>query len=245
MIRFDISSSGLHIIAMLFMLCDHLWATIVPGNQWLTCLGRLAFPMFAYMAVEGYFHTSNLKRYVLRLLLFAVISETPFNLMYSSSFVYPFHQNVIWTLLLGIGFIHVNELAARKDKLLLRIGTGFFTVLLGWLIGMLTMVDYYGVGVVTILVFYFLRKRTWWCLLGQIAALYYLNAEVLGGFYFEVNIMGKLVPVVQQGLALFALIPIWLYRGRKGCRRKWFQYACYGFYPMHMLLLYVLRSVIF
>ena len=84
--RFDISTFVLHIIAMIFMLCDHLWATLIPGNQWLTCLGRLAFPMFAYMTVEGYFHTSNLKRYVLRLLLLAVISEIPFNLMYSSSF---------------------------------------------------------------------------------------------------------------------------------------------------------------
>ena len=240
--RFDISNFVLHIIAMIFMLCDHLWATLIPGNQWLTCLGRLAFPMFAYMTVEGYFHTSNLKSYVLRLLLLAVISEIPFNLMYSSSFIYPFHQNVIWTLLLGIGLIHVNEFAARKDKLWLRIGTGCITVLLGWLIGMLTMVDYYGVGVVTILVFYFLRKRTWWCLLGQIATLYYLNVEVLGGFQFEVNIMGKMVPIVQQGLALFALIPIWLYRGRKGYKRKWFQYTCYGFYPLHMLLLYLLRN---
>ena len=129
--RFDISTFVLHIIAMIFMLCDHLWATLIPGNQWLTCLGRLAFPMFAYMTVEGYFHTSNLKRYVLRLLLLAVISEIPFNLMYSSSFIYPFHQNVIWTLLLGIGLIHVNEFAARKDKLWLRIGTGCITVLLG------------------------------------------------------------------------------------------------------------------
>ena len=241
--KFDLSSSALHVIAMIFMLCDHLWATLIPGNQWLTCLGRLAFPMFAYMAVEGYFHTGNLKRYVLRLLLFAVISEIPFNLMYSSSLIYPFHQNVLWTLLLGIGLIQVNEHVAKKGKLWLRFAIGCVTVLLGWVIGMLTMVDYYGFGVVTILVFYFFRKRTWWCLLAQIAALYYLNVEALGGFYFEVNIMGKTIPIVQQGLALFALIPIWLYRGRKGYNRKWFQYACYGFYPLHMLLLYLLRSL--
>jgi len=240
--KFDLSSSALHVIAMIFMLCDHLWATLIPGNQWLTCLGRLAFPMFAYMAVEGYFHTGNLKRYVLRLLLFAVISEIPFNLMYSSNLIYPFHQNVLWTLLLGIGLIQVNEHVAKKGKLWLRFAIGCVTVLLGWVIGMLTMVDYYGFGVVTILVFYFFRKRTWWCLLAQIAALYYLNVEALEGFYFEVNIMGKNIPIVQQGLALFALIPIWLYRGRKGYNRKWFQYACYGFYPLHMLLLYLLRS---
>ena len=97
---FNITSTALHIIAMAFMLCDHLWATIIPGNDWLTCIGRVAFPIFAFMIVEGYFHTGNLRQYVMRLLLLAVISEIPFNLMYSSGWIFPFHQNVIWTLLM-------------------------------------------------------------------------------------------------------------------------------------------------
>lgn len=239
--KFDISASTLHIMAMICMLCDHLWATVIPGNQWLTCLGRLAFPMFAFMVVEGYFHTSNLKHYVLRLLFFAIISEIPFNLMYSSSMIFPFHQNVIWTLLLGLGLIHINELTAKKEKLWLNIMVGCITVLGGFLFGILSMVDYYGAGVVTILVFYFFRKRSWWCLLGQIIVLYYLNVEVLSGFYFEITIGNKVIPIVQQGLALFALIPIWLYQGRKGIKNKCFQYICYGFYPLHMLVLYFLR----
>ena len=238
---FDLSSATLHIMAMIFMLCDHLWATIIPGNQWLTCLGRLAFPIFAFMIVEGYFHTGNLKRYALRLFLSALISEIPFNLMYSSSVIFPFHQNVIWTLLLGLGLIHINELAARKGKIWLRILTGCITVIAGFLLGTLTMVDYFGVGVVTILVFYFFRKRKWWCLLGQIVILYYLNVEVLSGLYFEITILGKTIHIVQQGLALLALVPIWLYQGRKGNKSKVFQYICYGFYPVHMLLLYLLR----
>ena len=62
--KFEISSLTLHIMAMLFMVCDHLWGTIVPGNDWLTCIGRIAFPIFAFMIVEGYFHTKNLKKYV-------------------------------------------------------------------------------------------------------------------------------------------------------------------------------------
>lgn len=205
--RFDLSSMGLHLIAMALMLCDHLWATVIPGNDWMTCLGRLAFPIFAFMIVEGYFHTKNLKRYVLRLFLFALISEIPFNLMCSGNMIYPFHQNVMWTFLMGLGTVHLNELARRREKLWLCIMAAIGTLLIGYIMGYLTMTDYYGVGVVTVLVFYFLRGRKWWCLAGQIVALYYLNVEILCGLGYEVSICGREVFIVQQGLAVLALIP--------------------------------------
>lgn len=146
--------------------------------------------------------------------------------------------------MLGLGLVHLNELAARKGKLWLRILVGCITTIAGLLFGTLAMVDYYGAGVVTILVFYFFRKRTWWCLLGQVVALYYLNVEVLRGLYFEVTILGKTFAIVQQGLAMLALVIIWLYQGRKGNQSKVFQYVCYGFYPAHMLLLYLIRCIL-
>ena len=123
---FDISAAMLHIIAMTFMLMDHLWATLLPAQDWLTCVGRLAFPIFAFMAVEGYFHTHSFKKYILRLLLFAVLSEIPFDLMYGGTWFYPFHQNVIWTLLIGLAGIHLMEKARKKQKLwifILCVGT--------------------------------------------------------------------------------------------------------------------------
>ena len=80
-----INSFTLHILAMLFMLCDHLWATLFPAQEWLTCIGRLAFPIFAFMIAEGCYYTSNMKKYMQRLFLFAVISEIPFNLIMDSS----------------------------------------------------------------------------------------------------------------------------------------------------------------
>ena len=104
---------------------------------------------------------------------------------------------------------------------------------MGWLL----MVDYYGAGVLTILVFYFFRGRKWWCLLGQALALYWINVGMLKGLCYTVSILGVELEIAQQGLAVLALVPIWLYRGKQGLRSKAFQYICYGFYPVHMLVL--------
>ena len=89
------------------------------------------------------------------------------------------------------------------------------------------MVDYYGMGVLTVFVFYFLRGREWWKLFGQIAALYWINVSLIGGQIFPIELFGLEFEVCEQGLALLALVPIWLYRGRQGHHSKAFQYACY------------------
>ena len=114
--KFEISSMVLHIMAMAFMLCDHLWAIVLSDWQFLTCIGRIAFPIFAFMIVEGYFHTKDFKKYVKRLLLFAVVSEIPFNIAMGSRVFYPVHQNVLWTFLIALGLIHWNEKVKENKK---------------------------------------------------------------------------------------------------------------------------------
>lgn len=240
----QITSTALHILAMALMLCDHLWATVVPGNEWLTCIGRIAFPIFAFMIVEGYFHTRNLKKYVCRLLIFALLSELPFNLVVGSRWFYPIHQNVLWCFLLSIGLIHLNEKAKAKDKLWLRILTALVTTIFGALLGLLTMLDYYHAGVLTVLVFYFFRQRKWWSFLGQLVCLWYINMEMLGGLGYELQVWGHNFFLPQQGLALLALLPIWLYRGKQGYHSKFLQYTYYAFYPVHLLILGILKMLL-
>lgn len=242
--KFETTSFSLHLMAMLFMLCDHLWGTIVPGNDWLTCIGRVCFPIYAFLLVEGYFHTSNLKKYVKRLLLFAVISEIPFNLAMASSVIYPFHQNVLWSFLIALGLIHCNEKAKASEKLRIRIAVGTFTILAGYLLGLITMVDYYHAGILMVLTFYFFHHRNWWDYVGQLLCLGYINLELLGGFGYEVVLFGETVFLTRQGLALLALIPIWLYKGKQGYHSKWWKYFCYAFYPVHLLILGLLKFVL-
>ena len=223
------------------MLMDHMWATVIPGNDWLTCVGRLAFPIYAFMLVEGYFHTRNLKKYLLRLLVFALISEIPFDLAMGSTWFYPIHQNVLWSFLISLGLIHWNEKARAKGKLWRRILVGAATVVIGYIVGLVTMVDYYHAGILMVLIFYFFRGRKWWCFLGQLLCLWYVNLEILGGFGYELVIFGRNVFLTRQGLALLALIPIWLYRGKQGYHSKPFQYLNYAFYPLHLLILALIK----
>ena len=232
-----ISSFTLHIIAMLLMLCDHLWATVLPQYDWLTWVGRIAYPIFAFLLVEGYFHTHNLKKYMGRLLFWAILSELPFNLMYGGGTFYPFHQNVLWTFLLGLFCIFVVEKTRQKEKPLLTIIVFLFTAVAGYVLGFLTMVDYFGFGIWMILVFYLFRGRKWWCLLGQLAGLFWINVTLIGGLSVPVQIFGHELLIVQQSLACLALVPIWLYQGKQGPHSKLIQTGFYAFYPLHMLIL--------
>ena len=243
-ITFETTSASLHIMAMLFMLCDHLWGTIVPGNDWLTCVGRITFPIFAFMIVEGYFHTSSLKKYMGRLLVFALLSEIPFNLAMGSRVFYPIHQNVLWSFLISLLLISWNERVKNSGKLWKRIAVGGISIVLGAVLRLLTMVDYYHAGVLTVLTFYFFRGKKWWNYIAQLFCLWYINMEMLGGFGYEVALFGKTFFFMRQGLALLALIPIWLYKGERGHQSRAFRWFCYAFYPVHLLVLGLLKLCI-
>ena len=232
-----ISSFTLHIIAMLLMLCDHLWATILFQYDWLTWVGRLAYPIFAFMLVEGYFHTHNLKKYMGRLLFWAILSEIPFNLMYGGGLIYPFHQNVLWTFILGLLCITAIEKTRNKGKPLLTIIVFLLLAAVGYLLGFIAMVDYFGYGVLMILVFYLFRGRKWWCFLGQFVGLFLINVMLIGGLSVPVQILGHEIFIVQQSMACLALVPIWLYTGKQGPHNKIIQTCFYAFYPVHILIL--------
>lgn len=243
--KLQINALTLHLFAMFCMLLDHMWATIIAGNMWMTYVGRLAFPIFSLMAVEGYFHTSSFKKYMKRLLILALLSEIPFNMMNLGTLVDPFHQNVIWTFLIALLCVHWMEHVRQKDcgmivKLCAYAGIG----LLGFLVGTVAMVDYHGAGVLTVLVFYFFRGRKWQNFLGQLAGLYIINFVILRNQEIPLTILDHLFFFPAQGFALLALIPIWLYRGKQGPHNKAIQYACYAFYPVHIFVLSLIARIL-
>ena len=215
--KFGLTAAHLRILALVLMLLDHLWATVVPGNNWMTYVGRMAFPIFAFQAAEGYHHTHDFKGYCKRLAIFALVSEIPFNLMIFSSPIFPFHQNVMLTLLLGL--LACRAWDQRK---------------LGWLAliclaAVLTFPDYGVMGVLTVLMFHALRDWKWAQLLMLIAINWF-------GFEGQQLVFGSIkMPI--QAFAILAFLPISLYHGEKGPGGKWLQYGSYLFYPLHMLIL--------
>ena len=95
-----ISALSLRVIALVTMLIDHIGGTFgIPEFRY---IGRISFPIFAFLIVNGFRHTHNLNKYLFRLAAFAVISEIPYNLIWSDDIAYPNSQNVFVTLFLGL-----------------------------------------------------------------------------------------------------------------------------------------------
>ena len=212
-----LTAAHLRILALFLMLLDHLWATVVPGTFWMTCVGRMAFPIFAFQAAEGYHHTHDFRGYCKRLALFAVISEIPFNLMISGSPFFPQHQNVMLTLLLGL-------LCCRAYD-----SRNWLAMVLWLLAGAFTRCDYGAAGVWTVLTFHAFRGEK----LGQLLMLLLINLFCYDGP--EIALGPLTFPL--QTFAVLAWLPIALYSGEKGRGGRALQYGSYLFYPVHMLIL--------
>mgnify|MGYP000196375737 FL=1 len=222
-----LSREGLRRIAACTMLVDHIGATLFPGVLWLRCVGRLAFPIFAFFLGEGFRFTHSRRQYLLRLVLFALLSELPFNQMVYGRWIAPSGQNVLWTLALGLCAIACVQRAPSEPGLN---SLFWYSAAAGCcLLGQLLRTDYGAFGVLLCLLFYCTRGlpgRFWIC--GGIFLLmcYAFQFVFLPG-----------IPIPLEALALPAFPLLATYHGRRSHRQLPIRYAFYWFYPLHMLLL--------
>ena len=237
-----LSAFHLKLMAMAFMLCDHLWATAVSGNMWLTNVGRLAFPIFAFQIAEGFCRTDNFKKYLGRMFIFALISELPFNLMYSGSLFFPFHQNVLFTFTLSLICLKILDNAKKKSRGIYILAIVVMIPVVQ-ILGFASFVDYYGFGILTVMLFYIFREGRF-AYIGQFVGMVIINWFMMGGMTINFSLFGMSIEFPQQAFALFALIPIWMYNGRRGYDSRVFRIINYSFYPVHMLILAVLTLYI-
>ena len=235
-----LNSLAIRVVAMSTMLCDHIWVTLAPDIHWLHYIGRLAFPLFAFLLVEGFLHTSNRWNYANRLFIFAALSEIPFNLMTNGQLAYIGHQNVLWTFWIGLlAMMVIDKVKTRVDNVVI---TGISTILV--LYGSMYIAnnlhtDYAGYGILTIIVFYtcYNLRYEW---LGQFFGLLYINVVLLAGKTLPLNLLGTSVAFPVQSFAILSLFFIRKYNGLQGHYNKTEQYLFYVFYPLHMLILALL-----
>lgn len=232
-----LSATALKVLAMASMFLDHSFIALNgwPG-YWMHILGRLAFPIYCFLLVEGFFHTHSRKAYALRLVLFGIISELPFDLLAARKWFYPGHQNVMFTLALGVGAMAFAQKAREKQCPRENLA-GVFACIAG---ATLLNVDYGHAGVLTILLFWATREMGQKGKLFQLAGLLFINYALLGRY--ETMVGGLLIR--PQVAAVLALPLIWLYNGRPGKGGKAFRMAAYWFYPVHLLVLGLLARAV-
>ena len=221
-------------IAAALMLTDHVGAILLPEVPVLRCVGRLAFPIFAFFIAEGYAHTRDFGRYFRRLAILAVVSEIPFNLENGTVFDLT-RQNVLFTFCLALLTLRGLEALGRERGFGRWAGCGL-VLAAGFAAGELLRTDYGGWGVVTVALLQLCRDGKYaklWLLLAMAA----VNGLGMGSLTMPV--FGGEMPI--QIFAVAALPVIWLYNGQagpKGLRR-----AFYVFYPAHLLVLEGIRTL--
>jgi len=200
------------------MLIDHIGAIGFPYEMSYRLVGRLSFPIFAFLIANGYRHTRDRSKYMLRLVCFAVISEVPFDISFNKAVLEFTRQNIFFTLALGLAGLML------QDKLRKYIPAPFNSacaLLITASAAEVSGASYGAVGVVSIFLFDMWMSR-------KIHMV--VLAVVLGASYFSMNWV--------QFWGVLACIPIYFYNGKPGIRHKALQYGFYLFYPIHMLVLY-------
>ena len=234
--RRDSGVSGffIRLIATITMLADHIGAIYIAGiapvdcsinfqgmsdpyvaaYTVLRCIGRLAFPLYCFLLVEGFIHTHDRKKYMLRLFALALVSEVALDLALFDRLIDFRYNCVIWTLLLGLICMSIMERTGLKPV--------YNLVIVGALalLGRALKLDYGAEGVIAIAIMYLYRNNR--CLA------YFMAAVVLGLFN------------ETEFISILTLPLIYLYNGQRGHDSKAWRIFFYAFYPLHLFILWIL-----
>lgn len=239
-----ISGSTIKMLAIISMLIDHTAVVLLDSMQeqmlcgipvmsvyyGMRSIGRLGFPIFIFLMIEGLEHTRNKWKYLLRLLLFAAISEIPFDMafnlgvpeIFSGRLIEFGYQNVFFTLAIGLCVCIGIQAAERKPwNPYLKILLNFAMVAAGMAFAELLRTDYGGIGILAIVMMYLLRKQRTTAVIACCVILMFSST--------------------LEVFALLILLPVSFYNGERGWKLKWIFYI---FYPAHLLILWLINFLI-
>lgn len=216
---FGLSGSALKVIAMISMVIDHIALYLMEYGtvlyETMRCIGRIAFPVFAFLIAEGFIHTKSRYRYFFTLLGFAVISEIPWYLLNGADGTH----NVMFTLALGVATLMVLENLLQRSMVL-----GFL-----WTLGMAGLASWLGVdyewrGILVIVISYL--YNTYAHFFPYSRGMQFFCTFTLTMHY---GVIG----------AVMACMFLYLYNGKRGfIKAHKGKYVFYMFYPIHLLIIY-------
>lgn len=230
------SAFYLKIIAVAAMLVDHIGMIFFDNFLIFRAVGRISFPIFAFLIFNGSKYTANIKKYLLRLFVLALLSEFPFDLALYSSVLNLNSQNVFFTLFLGLLSLHLYERFPCNIPY-----QPFLCALLAFLIRS----DYSFLGVLLIFSFRYLKtnKKNTVSPLALLTA--FTLAQILLSTPSLLGIKNTFVIISYISLQLFTLLSapiISSYNFTRGANCKYFFYL---FYPIHLLLLFFISLAVF
>lgn len=238
-----ISGSTLKIIALICMFIDHLGSVVIfrynnemletigyvmmrrLDNAYLVCksIGRAALPIFCFLLVEGFFHSRNRWKYLLRLFLLALISEIPFNLAFRNKIFAIDYQNTFFALSISMLMLIICNMLQNYEGLnfVLRMSIVCCVIALSSYLAYFLKCDYGYKIPLLVAGLYFLRN-------------FKKEQAIAGAAMFSWEWVDKLAYIPSS----LIFIPIYFYNGKRGLKIK---YLFYFFYPVHIFLLYLLR----
>ncbi|MDO4451737.1 MAG: TraX family protein [Lachnospiraceae bacterium] len=213
--KIGLNSFQLKLIAVITMIIDHVGLFFFPEHILFRIIGRISFPIFAFLIVEGFYHTRDIWKYMIRLGVFAVLSEIPFDLLTTGKVLDLRHQNVFFTLLIGVILMYVYE---KQYSTFSKVSTVFLIMLAGDVF----RTDYGSWGVLMIFCFFIFRER--------------MAAKLISVAVINIVVFGYI-----QAFAVMALLPIYFYNGEKGRSYKYFFYLVY---PVHLWIIWIIKTII-
>lgn len=227
-----LSNFDLKLIAIITMTIDHIGVVFgTPFYNLLRAVGRLSFPIFAFLLTEGYVHTKSFGKYFFRLLVLALISEVIYDYVFYGSFIYLEANNIFFTLALGLltlWLLDKSKMLVKKyfkEKIDLTIILPITYLLIIVVMGLIAEFLSFSYGMLGILVisFFYLFKKNFPLTVLSVS----LSTLILGD--------------TMQYFSLLSLILIYFYNKKLGKKCKVFFYL---YYPLHILVLGVIRMLI-
>lgn len=268
--RLNITGFTLKVLAIVGMTCNHIAHAFMPYMpHWLTfvlySLGGMTYPIMAFILVEGYVHTSNLKKYAFRLFIFALVSQVPYYLMFGWT------ANVLFTLLMGLGLLWAKDNITSKPLFVLMvIAAEVISLKCDWAVaGPLIVLCFYifrdqggkGIAKTMVIPYIVVGAPAVFKLAFEVARMLTDSSALLANYEFDMllrsyimlNMTGEplflsmngYVQLCMLGYALIGFSLAWFfilfYKGKRGPSMKWFFYA---YYPLHIFVIWAIKTLL-